>query len=119
MRRAPADRLGRVLLRQYVACPCGLRCEDDGVVLSPFPEGRPLTDRLCVPRELAFGVDSGSNRLGRSSGKKQSNNHKPSGSARPARRCAATTVLRSRQAMVMGPTPPGTGVIEPATSSAS
>ncbi len=30
---------------------------------------------------------------------------------------AARTVLRSRQAMVMGPTPPGTGVIEPATFS--
>ena len=30
--------------------------------------------------------------------------------------CAATRVLRSRTAMVIGPTPPGTGVIAPATS---
>jgi hypothetical protein len=34
-----------------------------------------------------------------------------SGSVRPRRRQAAITVLRSRQAMVIGPTPPGTGVI--------
>src|SRR5690606_26510903 len=32
---------------------------------------------------------------------------------------AALSVLRSRQAMVIGPTPAGTGVIAPATSAAS
>ena len=44
--------------------------------------------------------------------------HSPSssGGGRPARRCAATRVLRSRTAIVIGPTPPGTGVIAPATS---
>ena len=39
----------------------------------------------------------------------------PSGSSMPACWQAAVTVLASRQAMVMGPTPPGTGVIAPAT----
>ena len=37
----------------------------------------------------------------------------------PAIRLAAVTVFCSRQATVIGPTPLGTGVIEPATSSAS
>ena len=36
------------------------------------------------------------------------------GSARPRRRQAAVNVLRNRQAMVIGPTPPGTGVMAPA-----
>ena len=40
----------------------------------------------------------------------------PSGSGRPSDRQQAVTVLASRQAMVIGPTPPGTGVIAPATS---
>src|SRR3546814_4440227 len=40
-------------------------------------------------------------------GDEQPAHQKPSGSASPARRCAATSVLRSRQAMVIGPTPPG------------
>ena len=40
-------------------------------------------------------------------------------SGTPARRWAATSVLRSRTAIVMGPTPPGPGVIAPATSTAS
>ena len=35
---------------------------------------------------------------------------------KPSRRQAETKVLRIRQAMVIGPTPPGTGVIAPATS---
>ena len=35
---------------------------------------------------------------------------------RPACSSAARSVLRSRQAIVIGPTPPGTGVIAPATS---
>jgi hypothetical protein len=34
-------------------------------------------------------------------------------------RLAVVTVLARRQAMVMGPTPPGTGVIQPATGSAA
>ena len=38
------------------------------------------------------------------------------GTGRPRRRQAASRVLRKRQAMVIGPTPPGTGVIAPATS---
>ena len=42
-----------------------------------------------------------------------------SGTAKPRRRHAATTVLASRQAIVIGPTPPGTGVIALATSTAS
>src|SRR5437879_2097666 len=37
------------------------------------------------------------------------------GSASPRRAAAAASVLRSRQAIVIGPTPPGTGVIAPAT----
>src|SRR3546814_4369326 len=49
-------------------------------------------------------------------GDEQPAHQKPSGSASPARRCAATSVLRSRQAMVIGPTPPGTGVIASATA---
>ena len=36
----------------------------------------------------------------------------------PSRRAAETSVLRIRQAMVIGPTPPGTGLIAPATSAA-
>src|SRR5262249_61614158 len=41
------------------------------------------------------------------------------GSGRPAIAQAARTVLASRHAMVIGPTPPGTGEIEPATSATS
>jgi|GEM_PF-1495499 len=37
--------------------------------------------------------------------------HRPSGTGQPRRAQAASTVLRNRQAMVMGPTPPGTGVM--------
>ena len=40
----------------------------------------------------------------------------PSGSTRPWMRQQAVTVLARRQAIVIGPTPPGTGVIAPATS---
>ena len=39
----------------------------------------------------------------------------PSASASPSWAWAATSALRSRTAMVIGPTPPGTGVMEPAT----
>src|SRR5690606_39745561 len=42
-----------------------------------------------------------------------------SGSGRLRARQAAVSVLASRQAIVMGPTPPGTGVMAPATSTAS
>lgn len=42
--------------------------------------------------------------------------HSPSGTAQPRRAQAASTVLRNRQAIVIGPTPPGTGVMKPATS---
>ena len=42
----------------------------------------------------------------------------PPAARRPARPCAATRVLRKSTAMVIGPTPPGTGVIAPATSDA-
>ena len=42
--------------------------------------------------------------------------HSPSGTAHPRRAQAASTVFRSRHAMVIGPTPPGTGVIDPATA---
>ena len=42
----------------------------------------------------------------------------PSGSGRPLARQQAVRVLASRQAMVIGPTPPGTGVIAPATAAA-
>ncbi len=38
------------------------------------------------------------------------------GSGRPRRRQAASKVLSKRQAIVIGPTPPGTGVIAPATA---
>ncbi len=37
----------------------------------------------------------------------------------PRRARYAVSVLRSRQAIVIGPTPPGTGVIAPATAAAS
>ena len=43
----------------------------------------------------------------------------PSGSGRPWMRQQATSVLASRQAIVIGPTPPGTGVIAPATCAAA
>ena len=43
---------------------------------------------------------------------------RPSGSGRPFARQQAVSVLARRQAMVIGPTPPGTGVIAPATSAA-
>lgn len=36
---------------------------------------------------------------------------RPAGTGSPRRSQAAITVLRSRQAIVIGPTPPGTGVI--------
>src|SRR5262245_23189053 len=39
-----------------------------------------------------------------------------SGNGNPACMQAARTVLASRQEIVIGPTPPGTGVIAPATS---
>lgn len=38
-----------------------------------------------------------------------------SGNCHPRRAHAAITVFRNKQAIVIGPTPPGTGVIEPAT----
>ena len=41
------------------------------------------------------------------------------GGGRPANAQAARTVLTSRQAIVIGPTPPGTGVMAPATAQAS
>ena len=40
--------------------------------------------------------------------------HSASGASQPRRAHAARTVFRSKHAMVMGPTPPGTGVIDPA-----
>ena len=43
---------------------------------------------------------------------------RPTGSGRSLARQQAVTVLARRQAMVIGPTPPGTGVIAPATSAA-
>ncbi len=42
-----------------------------------------------------------------------------SGTGMPACRQAAVTVFCKRHAMVMGPTPPGTGVMAPATLTAS
>ncbi len=41
---------------------------------------------------------------------------RPTGSGSPFARQQAVSVLASRQAMVIGPTPPGTGVIAPATA---
>jgi hypothetical protein len=46
----------------------------------------------------------------------QPRSHPMSGTARMAWAQAACTVLRSSEAMVIGPTPPGTGVMAPATS---
>jgi hypothetical protein len=43
---------------------------------------------------------------------------RPFGSARPLARQAAVRVLARRHAMVIGPTPPGTGVMAPATRAA-
>src|SRR5690606_28530025 len=45
--------------------------------------------------------------------------HRPSGGSIPSRRQAATNVLRRSTAIVIGPTPPGTGVIAPAPGLAS
>src|ERR671916_190490 len=45
--------------------------------------------------------------------------HSLTGGASCARAWAATSVLRSSTAMVIGPTPPGTGVIAPATCEAA
>ena len=42
----------------------------------------------------------------------------PCGSSSPCARQVAVSVLAKRHAMVIGPTPPGTGVIAPATSAA-
>src|SRR5437763_6698869 len=41
--------------------------------------------------------------------------YRPTGSGNPRLRHAANSVFRKRHAIVMGPTPPGTGVIAPAT----
>ena len=43
---------------------------------------------------------------------------RPTGSGRSLARQQAVTVLARRQAMVIGPTPPGTGVMAPATAAA-
>src|SRR4029078_8818098 len=115
--RPPAQRARRVLeLAQEIARPHRLRREHHRVLVRIFAEGRPLTDLLRVGGEGSLGIDRGGKGCG---DKHQGADHKPSGSARPARRCAATTVLRKRQAIVIGPTPPGTEVIARATSSAS
>ncbi len=49
----------------------------------------------------------------------KANRRHSAGGSIPFWQQAATSVLRSRQAMVIGPTPPGTGVIAPAISNAS
>src|SRR5439155_5396442 len=46
----------------------------------------------------------------------RSGNLHGAGSGKPRRRQAASKVLSKRQAIVIGPTPPGTGVIAPATA---
>jgi len=43
---------------------------------------------------------------------------RPAGSGRPCARRHAVSVLARRQAIVIGPTPPGTGVMAPATAAA-
>src|SRR4051812_8557351 len=113
----PADGFGRLLpVFQEVPRPDRLGVEHDGIVIGIFAECSPLADPLRIAGEGIFGINC---RWHRCSGKKKSKDHKPSGSLRPARRCAATNVLRISMAMVIGPTPPGTGVIAAATSTAS
>src|SRR6185369_14008375 len=115
--RSPGDRLGRILLRQRGLGPGCLGREDHRVAVGPFAERVPLADPLRVLGEGALGIDRGRN--GGGAEQQGGSDHNPSGSARPARRCAATRVLRMSMAIVIGPTPPGTGVIAPATSAAS
>ena len=54
--------------------------------------------------------------VGRGGGEQERGDHRLFSYGKPSRRAAETKVLRIRQAMVIGPTPPGTGVIAPATS---
>src|SRR5439155_25349406 len=100
---------------EEVARPHRLRREHDRIRIGIFAKGGPLADPLRVGGERPLGIDGGWNGCGN----QQGDNHNPSGSPNPARRCAATRVLRNKQAIVIGPTPPGTGVIAPATPSAS
>ena len=51
-----------------------------------------------------------------SGGEEKSCDHRSFSYRKASRRAAETKVLRMRQAMVIGPTPPGTGVMAPATS---
>lgn len=78
--------------------------------LKPVARHRPATKRtepaLLLPQRLEL------RRLWRGSALA----HSPAGTAQPRRAQAASTVLRKRQAIVIGPTPPGTGVMNPATS---
>ena len=79
-----------------------------------FAERGPQADALGIGGEGALGVDRGRARRG---GEQQCDHHKSlleCQSLRGGRR--KRSVLRIRQAMVIGPTPPGTGVIAPATS---
>src|SRR4029079_7124984 len=117
VRRRPADGLRRVLaVGQEVARPYRLRREHDGVMIGIFAKRGPLADLPGVGREGALDVERGHDGSG---SKQKRGDHSSSGSARPARRCAATRVLRISMAMVIGPTPPGTGVMAAATSAAS
>lgn len=70
--------------------------------------GVPLCKYLGVTGRYAEGA-----------GRRYATNQSSAGALMPACAQAARTVLRSRQARVIGPTPPGTGVMAEATCSAS
>ena len=79
-------------------------------MVDPFAESAPLADLLGVAGEGELRIDCGHDERAAAtggSGEQQGSDHSPSGSGRPARRCAATRVLRISMAMVIGPTPPG------------
>jgi hypothetical protein len=69
--------------------------------------GVPLCKNLGIAGRFAEG------------GRRYATNQSSAGALMPACAQAARTVLRSRQARVIGPTPPGTGVMAEATCSAS
>ena len=92
MRRPPADRLGRVLAalrksRAHTACGVNITASRSAHLRKAVHW--PIR---CASRAKAYSASMavGDGR----GGEEQGSDHSPSGSARPARRCAATKVLR-------------------------
>src|SRR3954468_24260995 len=78
----------------------------------PAVGGREVAGQAGEDRRAAGRIDDDEEGDG---GRDEQLDHSPSGASRPKRAQAATRVLRSSTAIVIGPTPPGTGVIAPAT----